>query len=164
MLSQQRIEVFWARVTKTNYCWVWDRAPENRYGRFQVDGKVRGAHVISWEMHHGREVKPGYRVDHKCHNKRCVRPSHLRELTHAQNLQYASGPSKNNTSGVLGVSWNTLRGKWLAQFTKNGQRIHVGYFIDLEEAEAKITEAKEIAFGFPGVEKQRQLLEVSSQH
>lgn len=158
MLSQQRIEVFWSRVTKTDYCWVWNTAPDGKYGRFQMDGKVMGAHVISWIMHNGREVKLNHRIDHKCHNKPCVRPSHLRELTHAQNLQYASGPSKNNTSGVLGVSWNTRRGKWLAQFTNNGKRVHVGYFDDLEEAEAKILKAKEESFGFPGVEKQRLLL------
>jgi len=44
------------------------------------------------------------------------------------------GLGRNNTSGVIGVSWCKKRGKWYAQIMRHGRKIHLGYFTTLEDA------------------------------
>jgi hypothetical protein len=67
-----RPQRFWARVLKSEGCWLWKGAHPGKYG--QLDG--RGAHVVSWELHFG-PVPDGMHVCHKCDNPPCVRPDHL---------------------------------------------------------------------------------------
>lgn len=43
------------------------------------------AHKWLFEQVHGK-VEPGYEVDHRCCNPRCVNLAHLQKLTKAQNL------------------------------------------------------------------------------
>ncbi len=58
------------------------------------------------------------------------------------NLRYASNSenamnqkkSKNNTSGVKGVSWHTRDNKWRAHIKIDGKNMHLGLFEDIEEA------------------------------
>lgn len=70
-------ERFWARVVKGNGCWVWTGAKhELGYGRIHVDGKVRGAHILSFQMHKG-PVPAGIFVCHTCDTPSCVNPDHL---------------------------------------------------------------------------------------
>jgi hypothetical protein len=78
-------------------------------------------------------------VDHRytC-PKNCVRPGHLRPATNKQNCENLGGPSRNNTSGVRGVHWDSKRGKWRATMKHSGKKIHVGYFTDLAEAAAAV--------------------------
>ena len=40
----------------------------------------------------------------------------------------------NNTSGNIGVSWNKEKQKWKAYITIGGKQIHVGYFVNKEDA------------------------------
>jgi hypothetical protein len=42
--------------------------------------------------------------------------------------------SRNNTSGVTGVTWHARAGKWLARVTLDGKQLCLGYFTDKEEA------------------------------
>jgi hypothetical protein len=41
---------------------------------------------------------------------------------------------KNNTSGIVGVSWDKSRGKWKAQVNENKKRKNLGYFVCKIEA------------------------------
>lgn len=45
-----------------------------------------------------------------------------------------SGPSKNNTSGVSGVTWNKQMEKWTAEITINKKRKYLGTFSRKEDA------------------------------
>lgn len=54
----------------------------------------------------------------------------LRPVTAAQNAWNAV--SSTNTSGRKGVWWR--RGRWEAQITANGQKIHLGLFSDFHQA------------------------------
>ena len=72
---------FWAKVVKTEQCWLWTGAKRNKgYGAFVYvrDGLiVQGrAHRYSWEMHVG-PIPAGQCVLHACDTPACVRPTHL---------------------------------------------------------------------------------------
>ena len=41
---------------------------------------------------------------------------------------------KDNTSGCVGVYWNTQRNKWYAQITVNKKTISLGYFYNKADA------------------------------
>lgn len=79
---------FWANVDKTEYCWEWTGQKfKGGYGQFWLDYKFIGAHRQSYLWEHG-SIPEGYDVDHfECDNTSCVRPSHLKAVTHAQNIQ-----------------------------------------------------------------------------
>ncbi len=96
--TSDEVSRFWAKVTKTEGCWLWDGKPNaDGYGRFRVwrDGRwthVR-AHVWAWEQVHG-PVPEGHTLDHVrargCHHKHCVRTTHLEPVTPAENNRRAA--------------------------------------------------------------------------
>ena len=66
-------------VDRTGEHHLWGGAvdPARRTGRIKVDGKVRTAHRVAWELAHG-PLSPGERV-HPCSEEpTCVRVEHLR--------------------------------------------------------------------------------------
>src|SRR5215471_14350158 len=63
------------------------RLDENGYARISCQGKNRIGSDAVYEMVHGT-IPEGYEVDHICHNRCCVEPTHLRLLTHQQNVIY----------------------------------------------------------------------------
>lgn len=71
-------------------------------------------------------------VDHEDHKTLNNRRSNLREATLAQNNQNVS-PSKKRLM-VRGVYWSKAHSRWRANSRKNGRRVHLGLFSDLEEA------------------------------
>ena len=90
MYSEEVLAKFWSRVEKTDTCWLWTGAKSTRgYGALRVNGKPKGTHRISLEIHLGRAIKKGLVVGHMpviCHNTTCVNPSHLKECTQSENL------------------------------------------------------------------------------
>ena len=72
-------------------------------------------------------------VDHIDNNRKHNNLINLRFATNSRNQQNKS-IGKNNTSGTKGVRWNTTRNKWTAQIKINGKQIHLGYFINKDDA------------------------------
>lgn len=82
---------FWAKVAKSDGCWVWTggRKPDG-YGTIRAGGERGGgavvsAHRVSWEMHRG-PVPDGLHVLHRCDSPPCVNPAHLFLGSNADNV------------------------------------------------------------------------------
>lgn len=72
-------------------CWLWTGTPSRRgYGRYTIRGpgveKYLLAHHLVWGWLHG-DVPEGLELDHTCHVKLCVNPSHLEAVTNAENIR-----------------------------------------------------------------------------
>lgn len=69
-------------------CWEWTQAINKNQGMIAVVGsKLRGAHIVAWEIANGTTVPPGLVVRHRCDNGICTNPAHLEVGTHADNVQ-----------------------------------------------------------------------------
>jgi hypothetical protein len=131
-------ERFWAKVDKAGDCWEWTAAKDrDGYGQFKLDGRMRAAHRVSWEMAHGT-IPEGLEIDHRCHNHGCVNPGpeHLRTATPKQNNENQSGAYRNNQHGVRGVSWHKKAQKWMVRTSHDGQVVYGGLFISKAQAES----------------------------
>lgn len=75
-------------------CWEWTASLRGgrggaQYSQFYYDGKNGYGHRYSYEMHHG-PIPDNHEVDHKCSNRKCVNPWHLRLLPRRSNRRRVS--------------------------------------------------------------------------
>lgn len=143
-------ERFWCKVdqeTTPEGCWTWTayRSPDG-YGRFGIyTGRNAVAHRVSYELEVG-PIPDGMNIDHKCHNRACVRPDHLRAVTQKQNVENRSGLRIGNTSGVNGVSWARKQKAWRATVRHNYRTYVIGHYADIQEAAAAVKAARNVMF------------------
>ena len=87
---------FWARVSKTDTCWIWTGSKTTQgYGMIRVDGQHVYAHRWSYEQANG-QIPQGLEMDHLCRNPSCVNPSHLEAVTHRENGIRGNSPCAEN--------------------------------------------------------------------
>lgn len=82
-------ERLWDRVDKTENCWLWKGAVNDRgYGLIGAGkkGKLRYVHRVSYEKHNG-PIEAGKEVCHSCDTPHCVNPAHLFLGTHRENME-----------------------------------------------------------------------------
>lgn len=98
------------------------------YPTTHIDGKnVYLHHLIIGKP------QPGFIVDHEDRDKQNNRLSNLRFTTQHTNA-INKAIQKNNTSGHVGVTYNTKRKKWIAQIHYKGKNKFLGHFTTMEEA------------------------------
>jgi len=74
-------------ITKiSNDCWHWTgRFDEDGYGKINYAKKTKRTHRLSYELHVG-PIPEKLLVLHKCHDRKCVNPDHLKIGTNDENM------------------------------------------------------------------------------
>jgi hypothetical protein len=144
---------FWSKVDKTPTCWLWTAGKFTQgYGNFTVSGKSVKAHRFAYELLRGA-IPDGLDLDHKCRNRACVNPAHLRPATRKQNMENRSGSTSGNRSGVRGVTWYPPRQNWSARVGHCGRVVFVGYFDTVDAAEAAVIAKRKELFTHSEMDK-----------
>jgi hypothetical protein len=88
LLNEQQAKNFWAKVDTSagpDGCWPWTASTHgNGYGQFRLDDRRVGAHAIAAAHGAGLTEVPrgnGYEAAHRCMNKLCCNPAHVRYLS-----------------------------------------------------------------------------------
>lgn len=130
-------ERFWAKVTKTETCWLWTgNLMANGYGcLFYATAENRVLpHRFSYELANG-PIPAGLDIDHMCHVRHCVNPMHLQAVNRTLNNENRGVVNRNSSTGVRGVSYDSSRRKYIASATSARKTYHGGRFDTIEEAE-----------------------------
>lgn len=87
-MDEKTIARFWAKVNKTETCWLWTSQLRGGYGLFSLNGRPVSAHRLSYKMTYG-EIPDGLLIRHsnECVSKACVNPDHLLTGTQYDNMQ-----------------------------------------------------------------------------
>lgn len=80
---------FWAKVTKTETCWIYTTVSKGKYASVRDGDRTVLVHRLSYEWANG-PIPEGMTIDHLCKVSRCVRPDHLEAVTVAENSSRAS--------------------------------------------------------------------------
>jgi hypothetical protein len=115
----------------------------NGYLKISLLGKSMYAHRLAFLYMLGEMPAE---VDHIDLNKSNCKWENLRPCTRSQNRNNR-GLSARNTSGVKGVRWCPRAKKWKVTIFTDKVQKHLGYFLDLEEAKAKIYTIREQLHG-----------------
>lgn len=90
-----REDRFWAKVQKTETCWLWTAAKNGPgYGQFGLGTREDGlvfAHRFAYELVVG-PIPEGLVIDHLCRTPACVRPDHLEPVTMRENMRRGDCP------------------------------------------------------------------------
>lgn len=91
-LTISTVERFSKKFTiEDNGCWLWNAHTNNDgYGRFNIKGKIKFAHRVSYIFVNGN-IKKNMELDHLCKTRNCVNPNHLEEVTHKENVRRGDG-------------------------------------------------------------------------
>jgi HNH endonuclease len=90
-------------------------------------------HRIIWCYHFGPIVDK-LQIDHIDGNKTNNIIENLRLATNSQNQFNNKRARRNSKSHILGVDWSKASSKWRAQICKNNKKIHLGFFVNQEDA------------------------------
>ena len=89
-------ESLFKKVKKARGCWIWLGAINPAgYGTISFKGKIYKAHRVIYELSI-RKVPSGKVLDHKCRNRSCVNPKHLRVVTNRENVLSGVGITAKN--------------------------------------------------------------------
>lgn len=142
-------ERFWAKVEKTESCWLWKAArTKGGYGVFNFgNGLCSSAHRFSWELVN-EPITDGLELNHLCHIRHCVNPAHLELADKNKNGAYRKGPTIRSKSGIRDVFWWEDKQRWVGRVRYKGKDYSTGVKHTKEEAEQAVIKLREQVFGF----------------
>jgi hypothetical protein len=105
---------------------------KNGYVQIDLDGRTYYGHRLAWLYCY--QAWPKSHLDHIDGNRNNNAIINLRECTMSENLQNQRKAHSVNSSGFLGVSWDSASRKWRAQISLLGKNRDVGRF-ETPEAE-----------------------------
>lgn len=100
-----------------------------------AESQFRGTHKAIYMHRLIMDAPPGVEVDHINGDQLDNRRENLRLVTHSQNQQNRRGATRKSRSGIRGVWWHGLTGKYAAGVRVKGKHIHLGLFGTAEEAD-----------------------------
>lgn len=110
----------------------------------EITGKNYKAHRLAWFYMTGEW--PSCDVDHRDGVPSNNTWTNLREAAGSVN-HVNTAIYKSNTSGVKGVSWHKVSGKWVASIGHNKRSIHLGCFDNMDDAIRARYEAEKLYHG-----------------
>lgn len=102
------------------------------YVQIGISGRFFPAHRVAWLMVHD-SFDESLEIDHINGDGTDNRLDNLRLVSHQENQKNLSRRT-DNASGVTGVAWDALRGKWLVRGHVAGKQKNLGRFDDFEAA------------------------------
>lgn len=100
-------ERFWAKVNKTDSCWIWTGAKDSKgYGLFW-NKKHFKAHRFSYELLMGK-IPEGLIIDHRCRVRECVNPAHLEPVLNRENILRGIGIAAINSKKIYCIHGHKL--------------------------------------------------------
>ena len=128
-------ERFWSKVNKDGPipewnpdlgpCWIWTAGRfQTGYGKFfQTKGAnlTRLAHRISYTWDRGESIPEGLVIDHLCHVRECVRPSHMEATTDKVNISRGLAPSAIRAKSDVCIRGHKMEG-YNILWKRNGTR------------------------------------------
>lgn len=136
-------------IQDNNGCWLWqDTIASTGYAMLGYQGKTIGAHRLSYLLHVG-PIPDGYVIDHLCHVRHCWNPEHLRAVSKSDNSANRKGATKNSTTGLRNIQWDSRRERYRVSVTSKGVAYGGGDFQNLESAKAAAKELR-LSLGFVG--------------
>lgn len=113
------------------------------YRVIRIDDKLYLTSRIIWLHAYGEFPRCIDHINHVTSDNRLI---NLRNVTQSENLKNMSMRS-NNTSGVMGVSWDKKMEKWVIRIRVGKKYKFLGYYGSLNEA-AKVRKAAELKYGY----------------
>lgn len=124
VLNPNIAERLYAKVVTAGECLIWTgQLSDSGYGLISNFNKRLRAHRVAWMLGNG-PIPEGLLVDHKCHNRACVRIGHLRLATNKQNMENLS--VFRSATGYRGVRYNPSNGRFYGVVVHNGQTYSCG--------------------------------------
>lgn len=124
-MNQQTIERFWAKVNKTDTCWIWTGSKRNKgYGAFvwrdETSRVIQGrSHRFVYELLVGA-IPKGMMVLHQCDNPACVNPKHLFLGTNQDNVTDMCRKGRHVSGGTYTVgNYKNGENHYNAKLTKD---------------------------------------------
>lgn len=110
------------KVIQETECWEWQACIEKGgYGRYHVGKRKYLTHRLSYYIFNGFENEDNV-IDHKCRNRACCNPEHLREVSGKVNATRNSlGPTAINSIKTHCINNHEFNDK-NTRITKTGNR------------------------------------------
>lgn len=131
-LDQHSGRFYWIKKVRGRP--LWSKAgglDAHGYGQLNFGGNVYKEHRLVWLYMTGEW--PNAQIDHMNHDRRDNRFQNLRVVDNAGN--HLNRPmQRNNKTGFVGVHKNKKTGIYESYITKDGKRIRLGRFRNLDDA------------------------------